>query len=85
MVSLAADLYDASFFAKVLHLSDVALRVRSVNDDADLVRLSPDPHSCCGLLQVQKFSLPGAISLPTTEPMLLMVRSSKMRTTADVT
>ena len=74
MVTVPIDLYSDSFTRKVLHTADVAIRSRSVRDDSELVRLSMDPHSCCGLLEVCKFSVPGCISLPVCEPLLLMVR-----------
>lgn len=74
MVSIPMDLYSESFCTKVLHTADVGIRARSVRDDSQLVRLSMDPHSCCGLLEVCKFSVPGCVSLPVCEPMLLMVR-----------
>ena len=73
MVTVAADLYSPSCVAKVLHCADVALRLRSLADDAELVRLSADPHSAAGLVHVCKFSVPGCISLPVCEPMLLLV------------
>lgn len=73
MVTVAADLYSASAVAQVLHCADVALRLRSLADDAELVRLSAEPHSAAGLVHVCKFSVPGCISLPVCEPMLLLV------------
>lgn len=74
MVTIPMDMYSESFAKKVLHISDIGMRSRSVRDDSELVRLSMDPQSCCGLLEMCKFSVPGCISLPVSEPMLLMVR-----------
>lgn len=73
MVTIPVDLYSDAFKRKVLHAADVAIRCRSIRDDAELVRLSMDPHSCCGLMEVAKFSVPGCITLPVSDPLLLMV------------
>jgi hypothetical protein len=59
---------------QIRHLAHIVLRVQSVRDDAELVKLSTEPHSCCGLMTVDKVSVPGHVRLPVTEPMLLMVR-----------
>ena len=75
MVSVAADLYGESCVPRLLHCADIALRLSSLADDAGLVGLSSDPHSAAGLVHVCKFSVPGCISLPVCEPMLLLVRA----------
>jgi hypothetical protein len=78
MVTVPVDGYTPSLQSRLKHLADIALRVQSVSDDAELVRLSTEPQSCCGLIRVCKFSLPGVMPLPVAEPMLLMVRSVRL-------
>jgi hypothetical protein len=73
MVTVAADAFSSDTRAQLKHLAHVALHVQSASDDSQIVRLSTDPQSCCGLISQAKFSLPGTITLPQPEPMLLMV------------
>eukprot|EP00892_Ulva_mutabilis_P000127 jgi/Ulvmu1/10114/UM006_0065.1 len=79
MVSVAADLYGEAVLPQLLHCADVALRLQSLADDAQLVTLAAEPHSAAGLLQLCKFSVPGCISLPVCEPMLLLLRHRRTR------
>jgi hypothetical protein len=76
MVTLhAAAAANAVTVQQIQHLAHIVLHVQSVRDDAELVKLSTEPHSCCALMRVDKVSVPGHIRLPVTEPMLLMVSS----------
>jgi hypothetical protein len=73
MVTVPPQAYSTSLQAQLRHLAHIALQVQSVSDDSQLVRLSTEPQSCCGLMRLSKFSLPGMLTLPVSEPMLLMV------------
>ena len=77
MVSVPTQGFTPALAQQLRHLAHVALHVQSVGDDAQLVRLSTDPQSCCGLAQVTKFAPPHMMPLPVAEPMLLMVRCAR--------
>ena len=74
MVTMHGAALGESVVERVQHLAHIVLHVHSMSDDSQLVKLSIEPRTCCGLLRVAKFAVPGLMRLPVTEPMLLMVR-----------
>lgn len=81
MVTVTTGVFSPDVQARLKHLSDVALHVQAASDDSPIVRLAAEPQSCCGLLRLSKFSLPSFLTLPVTEPMLLMVCSFALTAT----
>lgn len=76
MVTAHAAALKDSEVERMQHLAHIVLHVQSIGDDAQLVKLSTEPRTCCGLMRIAKFSAPGLMRLPVTEPMMLMVRAS---------
>lgn len=74
MVTVDAALYGEGFKQRLQHIADIVVEAQSLRDDAQLVRLSTEPHTCSGLLRLTRFTIPGLIAVPVSAQMLLLVR-----------
>ena len=79
MVTIPSALYTKSDIRRMSHIADIVLSLEAVQDDADIVRLAPDPSSVAGLLHVQKLCSIGSIAAPAPQNPLYLVRSKRRR------
>ncbi|KAL0026942.1 hypothetical protein WJX79_001211 [Trebouxia sp. C0005] len=79
MVSFPAGLYSSSLTMRLAHLCDCVVGLEAVRDDSDIVRLIPEPASCCGLLHLQKLPSLNALSPPILDITLFIIRHKRRR------
>ncbi|KAL0050026.1 hypothetical protein WJX82_003004 [Trebouxia sp. C0006] len=79
MVSFPAGLYSPSLTLRLAHLCDTVVRLEAVRDDSDIVRLIPEPASCCGLLHLQKLPSLNALGPPIPDVTLFIIRHKRRR------
>lgn len=79
MVSFPAGLYSLSLTLRLAHLCDTVVGLEAVRDDSDIVRLIPEPASCCGLLHLQKLPSLNALGPPIPDVTLFIIRHKRRR------
>ncbi|KAL3163286.1 hypothetical protein ABBQ32_009681 [Trebouxia sp. C0010 RCD-2024] len=79
MLSFPAGLYSSSLTARLAHLCDTVIGLEAVRDDSDIVRLIPEPASCCGLLHLQKLPSLNALGPPIPDITLFIIRHKRRR------
>ncbi|DBA95005.1 TPA: hypothetical protein ACH3X1_002526 [Trebouxia sp. C0004] len=79
MMSFPAGLYTPSLTMRLAHLCDTVVGLEAVRDDSDIVRLIPEPASCCGLLHLQKLPSLNALGPPIPDVTLFIIRHKRRR------
>ena len=64
---------------RLCHVADCVLAVEAVRDDADLVRMAPDPGTIVGLLHVQKMASVGLVAAPEPQHPLYLIRKKRRK------